>query len=260
MFVGMWLCPHARAQETSLIEAEKLTEFFSNYCFQCHGAEKQKADLNLQAHLGEGLPLAADREIWAEALELMREGEMPPENKEQPPAELRAAVIADLTARVAAFDASVPDTPGRVTVRRLNREEYNRTVRDLLAIDFRPADDFPPDEISFGFDNIGDALTISPLLMEKYLDAAESISRQVIVTGAPPWPPVTRVEGNRLKRLSYEGDESNLRAERGRLGLFREGEGQMTFDAPADGDYQIRIRAYQDRRRPRASQHGDQTQ
>ncbi|MGI9241506.1 MAG: DUF1592 domain-containing protein [Verrucomicrobiales bacterium] len=230
--------------------ADEVGTFFSTYCFGCHGDKKQKADLNLEAHLGKGLPLASDREIWAEALELMIEGEMPPENKPQPSPELKTAMIADLTARVAAFDAAVPDTPGRVTVRRLNREEYNRTVRDLLAIDFRPADDFPPDEVSFGFDHIGDALTISPLLMEKYLDAAETIANQVIVTKPPVWPPVTRMAGDKLKRLSYEGDESNLRPERGRLGLFREGEGQMKFIAPEDGQFQIRIRAYQDRAGP----------
>lgn len=247
---GFLLPPCAQAKDPALMGAEELDTFFSTYCFGCHGDKKQKADLSLQAHLGTGLPLAADREIWAEAIELMIEGEMPPENKPQPSPELRTAMIADLTARVAVFDASVPDTPGRVTVRRLNREEYNRTIRDLLAIDFRPADDFPPDEVSFGFDNIGDALTISPLLMEKYLDAAEAIADQVIVTKPTGWPPVTRMAGEKLKRLSYEGDESNLRAERGRLGLFREGEGQMAFDAPADGEYRIRIRAYQDRAGP----------
>lgn len=244
------VCPSAKAADLAPMPAEKLGEFFSNYCFQCHGDEKQKADLNLQARLGKGAPQAADRDLWAEAVKLLSKGEMPPEKKPQPSAELRAAVIADLTSRVAAFDAAVPDNPGRVTVRRLNREEYNNTIRDLLAVDFKPADDFPPDEISFGFDNIGDALTISPVLMEKYLDAAESIARQAIVTKTPAWPPVSTVRGDKLKGVSYENDNSNLRAERGRLGLFREGEGQMSFDAPEDGDYEIRIRAHQDRAGP----------
>ena len=159
-------------------------------------------------------------------------------------------MIADLNGRVEAFDAAVPENPGRVTVRRLNRDEYNNTIRDLLAIDFKPADDFPPDEVSFGFDNIGDALTISPVLMEKYLDAAEAISEQAIVTKPPVWPPIHRVNGDRLRRVSYENEPSNLRAVRGRLGLYREGEGQLTFDARAAGEYQIRIRAHQDRAGP----------
>jgi len=238
------------AQDAELLAEPKIDHFFSTYCFQCHGDEKQKADLNLQMHLKKGVPQPTDRELWAEAVKLLSEGEMPPENKPQPSPEQRAAVIADLTARVAAFDAAVPENPGRVTVRRLNRDEYNRTIRDLLAVNFKPADDFPPDEVSFGFDNIGDALTISPVLMEKYLDAAEAISEQVIVTKPQAWPPVTKMNGDKLKRLSYEGDESNLRPERGRLGLFREGEGQMDFNAPEDGEYQIRIRAHQDRAGP----------
>ena len=240
----------AMAQEPVLLPARELQEFFSTYCFDCHGEKKQKAELDLLEHLKKGTPQPADREIWAEAVELMIDGEMPPEKKDQPSPELRAAVIADLTARVEAFDAAVPDNPGRVTVRRLNRDEYNRTIRDLLAVDFAPADDFPPDEISFGFDHIGDALTVSPVLMEKYLDAAESIAKRVIVTREPVWPPVARKPGNQLARRSYEGGDSHLRVVGASLGIYREGEGQMTFKALQDGEYLIRIRAHQDRAGP----------
>ena len=83
--------------------------------------------------------------------------------------------------------ASKPD-PGRVTARRLNRYEYNNTIRDLLAINFRPADDFPADDSGYGFDNIGDVLSLSPVLMEKYLHAAEKIARTAIVIDALPKP------------------------------------------------------------------------
>jgi Protein of unknown function (DUF1587) len=72
-----------------------------------------------------------------------------------------------------------PD-PGRVTIRRLNRAEYNNTVRDLLGIDFHPADDFPNDDMGYGFDNIGDVLALSPLLLEKYVTAAEQIMETVL--------------------------------------------------------------------------------
>jgi hypothetical protein len=65
--------------------------------------------------------------------------------------------------------------PGRITARRLNRSEYNNTVRDLLGVTFRPADDFPQDDSSHGFDTIGDVLSLPPLLMEKYMSAAEKI-------------------------------------------------------------------------------------
>ena len=80
---------------------------------------------------------------------------------------------------MSASNCTIPNS-GRVTLRRLNREEYNNSVRDLFGVDFRPADDFPSDDVGYGFDNIGDVLSISPLLMEKYLDAAETISEQAI--------------------------------------------------------------------------------
>src|SRR5436309_1484037 len=70
---------------------------------------------------------------------------------------------------------SAPKDPGRVTLRRLNRAEYNNTVRDLCGIDFTPADDFPSDDVGYGFDNIGDVLSMQPILMEKYMAAADRI-------------------------------------------------------------------------------------
>src|SRR4249920_2199384 len=67
------------------------------------------------------------------------------------------------------FDRTAKPNVGRVTLRRLNRLEYNNTIRDLLGVDFKPAEDFPSDDVGYGFDNIGDVLSLPPLLMEKYL-------------------------------------------------------------------------------------------
>ena len=75
-----------------------------------------------------------------------------------------------------------PRDPGRVTIRRLNRNEYNNTIRDLLGVDFQPADDFPSDDVGYGFDNIGDVLSMPPILLEKYLAAAENITARVLGT------------------------------------------------------------------------------
>ena len=83
-----------------------------------------------------------------------------------------------------------------MTLRRLNRVEYNNTIRDLVGIDFKPAADFPNDDVGYGFDNNGDVLSLSPLLMEKYLTAAEAILDHAIVIADPPRP--TR---NRLSSL-----------------------------------------------------------
>ncbi|MBM4090758.1 MAG: DUF1592 domain-containing protein, partial [Planctomycetes bacterium] len=79
------------------------------------------------------------------------------------------------------LDPALPDDPGRVTIHRLNRLEYNNTVRDLLGIDFRPADDFPSDDVGYGFNNIADVLSLPPLLLEKYVDASEQIAQAVIL-------------------------------------------------------------------------------
>ena len=75
-------------------------------------------------------------------------------------------------------------TPGRVTLRRLNRVEYRNTIRDLMGIDFRADEEFPADDSGYGFDNIGDALSVSPLLLEKYMQAAEAIVAKAVPTVA----------------------------------------------------------------------------
>jgi hypothetical protein len=88
----------------------------------------------------------------------------------------------------------------RVTARRLNRAEYNNTISDLLGIDVRPADDFPQDDSGYGFDNIADVLSISPVLMEKYISAADKVARLALFGPPSLEPTVTRLrsEGRRV--------------------------------------------------------------
>ena len=103
-------------------------------------------------------------------------GEMPPKKKPRP----AVAAVEAFTDTVKAVwdysDRNAKPDPGRVTMRRLNRVEYRNTVRDLLGVDFDPTESFPSDDIGHGFDNIGDVLSLSPVLMVRYLDAAETIS------------------------------------------------------------------------------------
>ncbi len=115
--------------------------------------------------------------------------------------------------------------PGHVTARRLNRAEYTNTIRDLLAVDFRAQKNFPTDDLGNGFDNIGDVLTVSPVLMEKYLEAAEEIAKRAL--GADPLP---------AKPLEIQLATRDHTARR--LGPdMLEGEARLDFD----GDYTIRI-------------------
>src|SRR5678815_1919024 len=112
---------------------------------------------------------------------------MPPDDKPQPSVEERKAFLDSVRAVYANFDRNAKPDPGRVTARRLNRAEYNNTVRDLIGMDLQPANDFPSDDVGHGFDHIGDVLTVSPVLMEQFLDAAQVIAEQAIpLTQAKP--------------------------------------------------------------------------
>src|SRR5258708_25436620 len=105
-----------------------------------------------------------------------------------PPAEQTAPVTGWFETQFARLDRNMKPDPGRVTARRLNRVEYNNSIRDLVGVDFKPASDFPADDSGYGFDNIGDVLSLSPRLMEKYLPAAEEISRKATCADRPPRP------------------------------------------------------------------------
>ena len=136
-------------------------------------------------------------------MQKLRTGQMPP--KGLPGAARRSrwpSVTHWFDLQFARLDREMKPDPGRVTARRLNRVEYNNTIRDLLGVDFKPADDFPADDSGYGFDNIGDVLSLSPVLMEKYLAAAEKIARKAIVADPPPKPTARRIEHRRWPRKS----------------------------------------------------------
>src|SRR3989454_7308137 len=107
---------------------------------------------------------------------------MPPENKPQPTPAERDLITRWVGSFFFPCDCKHPD-PGRVTLRRLNRAEYNNTIRALVGVEFQPADDFPADDSGYGFDNNGDVLSLSPVLMEKYLAAAERILQAAFGAG-----------------------------------------------------------------------------
>ncbi len=167
-------------------EFARLLAFTKQHCVACHGEKEPKADLNLGVFADEKSVVKA-RKKWLQMAQMVEAGEMPPKEKpERPKPEDAVAFAKDVTAFFEKIDANAKPDPGKVTVRRLNRTEYHNTVRDLLGVDFNPAEDFPSDDIGYGFDNIGDVLTLSPLLMERYLDAAETIAERVILANPPP--------------------------------------------------------------------------
>ena len=150
--------------------------FLRTHCVDCHSGDEAEAQLALERY--DASPqIQTDYEKWERIRRMLVEREMPPADYDQPK---QAEVLAFLDAVddvLESFDCDAAKHPGRVTIRRLNRSEYNNTIRDLIGLDLRLADDFPSDDVGNGFDNMGDVLSISPILLEKYIAAAEAIAK-----------------------------------------------------------------------------------
>lgn len=170
----------------SNIFGTNIKPLLNHYCYGCHG-EKKKGDLDLRIYADE-LSVKRDAQVFEKVLDKLQSREMPPENKPQPTSAERKLIAGWIESSVLGCDCNHPD-PGRVTIRRLNRAEYNHTIHDLMGIDFQPADDFPADDVGYGFDNIGDVLSLSPMLMEKYMTAAGKILDLAMAAPAElqPW-------------------------------------------------------------------------
>ena len=165
--------------------AEEGVPFLQQHCMGCHHGDEAPAGLSLELFL-DNISLIRQRKTWNRVLDMLASGQMPPDDSYPPSAQEREDFSATVKAIFYHFDHNTAPDPGRVTVRRLNKTEYRNTVRDLLGVDFDPSEAFPDDDIGHGFDNIGDVLTLSPLLMERYLDAAEAIAHRVILVDPPP--------------------------------------------------------------------------
>jgi len=122
-------------------------------CAACHNAERRSGGLNLVA-INSGATVAAQQDVWEKILRKVRAGEMPPKGIPRPPQATMEAMMRSIEAELDQASRNAPRDPGRVTVRRLNRNEYANSVRDLLGVSFRAADDFPSDDSGEGFDNL----------------------------------------------------------------------------------------------------------
>src|SRR4051812_15990644 len=149
------------------------------YCAKCHGEKKPKGGINL-VHFTNTVSIFKEPKVWQQVLQKVKEKEMPPEGKPQPSAEERAHLLTWVGQTLQNLDdGKFPPNPGRVTIHRLSRTEYNCTMRDLLGVNSRPADKFPTEGGGGGgFDNNADTLFIPPILMERYLEAARDVVNQ----------------------------------------------------------------------------------
>ena len=215
------------------------------YCVRCHSGEKPKGGLDLKTARDPDA-VQKGRKKWEAVSRMLQEREMPPKKAKQPTEAERLALREAVDAELDRFDCDGGIDPGRPTLRRLSRFEYARTVKDLTGLEIELANDFPADDIGYGFDNIGDVLSMPPLLLEKYMDSAEAIVRQLfsITAGgnknAAHYEGEIVAEGNKTPNNHVRRADSSDKA----AGLYSNSELSTIYQAPADGDYVLRVRAY----------------
>ena len=230
----------------AMTAAAGMREFLARHCADCHGDSKPEGDVTLSWPADEA-GLLAQRKLWETAVRRVETGEMPPQDQPRPEAAEAASFVAGMRQHYAEADLRAPADPGRVTMRRLNRVEYRNTIRDLVGVDFDPTTDFPSDEIGYGFDTIGDVLTISPLLMERYLDAAEAVMERAIPSTPPPvvkrhrQSQYTEPASPDVKRLMVAGFRRMSTAGQDAIEL---GPINAPFEWEADGEYELRTKVY----------------
>ena len=187
-FLGVSLTQGSPSIASEAFYADTVQPFLDTYCISCHGPDKQKGDRRYDT-LTNDFRDSESIILWQDIADLMNLGDMPPEEKKQPGTRERQQVIDWITGRLEIAYAEAKSTDRKTVLRRLNRDEYNRTVRDLLKLEDTladPTESFPPDETEENFNNIGSALITSDFLLQGYLDAAEAYIEQASRMGAKP--------------------------------------------------------------------------
>ena len=220
--------------------------FLKSYCLNCHSGDRPKAELSLSKY-NDAKSLVRDRKTWQRVVEVVQTGEMPPANKPRPELAESEQFLKLVKSIFDEADKTAKPDPGRVTMRRLNRTEYNNTIRDLVGVDFAPAADFPSDDVGHGFDNIGDVLTLPPVLLERYLAAAEAVMNRAI-TPRPAKSPERWIGGQYLEPASAKVPlKNNWRMVSGKPSddAVETGPIHTAYQVPPDGEYifQARVRA-----------------
>ncbi|HWB84957.1 MAG TPA: DUF1592 domain-containing protein [Bryobacteraceae bacterium] len=176
---------YGATSDSPQIKSPDRAAFLKQYCLGCHN---QTIKAGGRAFEGLSPSAAANPEIWEKVIRKLRGGEMPPPGLPRPDAATVKALISSVVAEIDAAAAKHPYA-GRTVMRRLNRTEYSNAIRDLLAIDMPFGSDLPVDATAAGFDDIGDSLSMSPLLLERYMKLARKISQWAV--GAADQSPVT---------------------------------------------------------------------
>lgn len=218
---------------------QEVAPLLQKYCLSCHTGEESKGDFPLDH-------LRGIRDVTSGALDthlfkdMITSGEMPPKGKPAPTEHERLTLAQWVDAAVAYVPPDAPVDPGWFTIHRLNRTEYRNTLRDLLGIDPAKNDlaaKLPRDDTGYGFDNIADVLSISPLAIEQYLDAAE----RAVDLGLGP---VVQINDEPRNIRPLNGNNGNSLPSGGYF-LYAAGRAVGNFEAPVTGDYMIRVNAWE---------------
>jgi hypothetical protein len=231
----------ANSDLLNLSYTEDIRPLLEEYCYRCHGEEKQKGDVQLSSFHNKRMILK-EHKLWQEVIHMVESEEMPDEEPLPTPEE-RALIVGWLEQTLNEIDWSKVKNPGHITMPRLTKTEYNNTMRDLLGIDIKPGNFFSEDgEGQSGFTNDRDSLFITPVLMEKYFDAAERSIDALLSFKKEP------IE------YHYESEDMFMTETRETPKQFGDdfwgyviNRGQMTLyesiDFPHDGFYEFTVRA-----------------
>ncbi len=217
---GLQAAPDSTAAQRALLD---------KYCVTCHNQRIKTADLMLDKTDLASVPQNA--EIWEKVIRKLRAGAMPPQGMPRPDAASVENLVGYLETSIDRAAAAHP-YPGHATVHRLNRSEYQNSIRDLLSLDIDAAALLPPDDESYGFDNIADVLSVSPSLLEAYMSASRKISRLAI--GDPSIRPVAQTYKARPDLSQDQRLDGMPLGTRGGI-LVR-------HNFPLDGEYVIRVK------------------
>jgi hypothetical protein len=222
---------------------DRVQPFLRKYCIECHGRETHEGEVNFEA-LKDFSAALGQRKTWERARKMLGAASMPPADHEPRPTSVESAQLVKwIDQAVLGLDCDRMHDPGHVTIRRLNRTEYNNTIRDLLGVKVRPADDFPSDDVGNGFDNMGDVLSLSPLLLEKYLSAAENVSSVALFGFDMKRPPARELD---LGKLAAKGSARLVRRPYTRHKQFlldSIGSVDGKFNCPIAGEYVFAVAA-----------------
>lgn len=230
----------------------RIEPFLKQYCLDCHTGERAKAGFALDGYKNES-QARKDLKNWAVIQHVIAAGEMPPPDskKPKPSKEDKEFVLAWIQNTLTKADCSPdkPKDPGRVTIRRLNRAEYNNTIRDLCGVDFKPANDFPADDVGYGFDNIGDVLSFQPILLEKYLAAADRILKTALTLPELPKSDKQTFRPQQITTLPRTAKSRTVEPngrEINRIVFSSEGFASLpqNHHFTADGEYLLRFRGW----------------